>query len=77
MENGPELILRFLKELKAIQVRCTGWEGAGCLFPGEVCVPGAPALGALLPHSPKSQERLLPWARGPQTESSFLGASEH
>ncbi|VCX15806.1 unnamed protein product, partial [Gulo gulo] len=24
MENGPELILRFLKELKAIQVRCTG-----------------------------------------------------
>uniref|UniRef100_A0A452SZM5 Branched-chain-amino-acid aminotransferase n=1 Tax=Ursus maritimus TaxID=29073 RepID=A0A452SZM5_URSMA len=31
MENGPELILRFLKELKAIQVRCTGWEG-GWMF---------------------------------------------
>ena len=32
MENGPELIHRFLKELRAIQVRCTrremGWMGA-------------------------------------------------
>lgn len=27
MENGPELVLRFQKELSAIQVRC--WLGAG------------------------------------------------
>lgn len=26
MENGPQLVLRFHKELKAIQVRCTCWE---------------------------------------------------
>lgn len=33
MENGPELILRFHKELKAIQVRCSLWEMGWLLVP--------------------------------------------
>ncbi|KAF5925915.1 hypothetical protein HPG69_000406 [Diceros bicornis minor] len=33
MENGPELVLRFQKELKAIQVRRTRWEMGWTLVP--------------------------------------------
>lgn len=53
MENGPQLILRFYKELKAIQVRCTSWERGwmlGC--PREVPVPRASELRLPLPHPP-------------------------
>ncbi|XP_060145802.1 branched-chain-amino-acid aminotransferase, mitochondrial isoform X3 [Globicephala melas] len=46
MENGPELILRFHKELKAIQVRCTCWEMGWMLVPfrTEIHIPGASGL---------------------------------
>jgi len=56
MENGPQLILRFHKELKAIQVRCTSWELGwmlGC--PREVHIPLASELRLPFPHhSPTS-----------------------
>lgn len=46
MENGPELILRFHKELKAIQVRCTCWEMGWMLVPfhTEIHIPRASGL---------------------------------
>lgn len=63
MENGPELILRFLKELKAIQVRCTGWEGGWMFVPRGGSCPRSPCTGS--PAAPQSQEPRTALAMGP------------
>lgn len=57
MENGPELVLRFHKELKDIQVRCTPGRWAGGWFPREVHVPCASGLRAPTPTPASSPTR--------------------
>lgn len=51
MDHGPELILRFQKELTAIQVRRAGWEAAVAGSP-RGSRPGAHHSQPLPPHAP-------------------------